>query len=39
MTESRHCFLKGARAYLSGPMDFVADRATEKRSGWRVRVR
>ena len=32
-------FLRNARAYLSGPMDFVACRASEKQSGWRVRVR
>lgn len=31
--------LKGARIYLSGPMDFVASRAEEKRSGWRSRIR
>lgn len=31
--------LEGARAYLSGPMDFVASRAMEKRYGWRNRVR
>jgi hypothetical protein len=31
-------FLKNARIYLSGPMDFVASRAEEKKSGWRVRV-
>ena len=30
--------LRGARVYLSGPMDFVASRATEKKSGWRNRV-
>ena len=30
--------LKDARVYLSGPMDFVADREEEKRSGWRTRV-
>lgn len=30
--------LKDARAYLSGPMDFVASRADEKRHGWRTRV-
>jgi hypothetical protein len=30
--------LKGARVYLSGPMDFVASRAVEKRFGWRNRV-
>jgi len=35
----KRCFLKGARVYLSGPMDFVASRADEKRSGWRVRVK
>ncbi len=31
-------YLQDARVYLSGPMDFVASRADEKRSGWRVRV-
>lgn len=30
--------LQGARAYLSGPMDWVASRAEEKKCGWRVRV-
>jgi hypothetical protein len=30
--------LRDARVYLSGPMDFVADRETEKRVGWRNRV-
>ena len=30
--------LAGSRVYLSGPMDFVADRAAEKRYGWRNRV-
>lgn len=30
--------LAGARVYLSGPMDFVADRAYEKRYGWRNRL-
>ncbi|UCF70853.1 MAG: hypothetical protein JSW49_00830 [candidate division WOR-3 bacterium] len=34
----RSSLLSGARAYLSGPMDFVADRATEKKYGWRNRV-
>src|SRR5207302_4210524 len=29
--------LRGARVYLSGPMDFVASRAAEKQSGWRNR--
>ena len=31
-------YLKGARVYLSGPMDFVASRAKEKKFGWRTRV-
>lgn len=30
--------MEGARVYLSGPMDFVASRATEKQFGWRHRV-
>lgn len=30
--------LRDARVYLSGPMDFVADREAEKRDGWRNRV-
>jgi len=30
--------LKSTRVYLSGPMDFVASRETEKESGWRNRV-
>ena len=30
--------LAGQRVYLSGPMDFVADRAYEKKYGWRNRV-
>jgi hypothetical protein len=30
--------LRGARVYLSGPMDFVADRADEQKNGWRARV-
>ena len=33
-----HNHLQGARVYLSGPMDFVASRATEKKFGWRNRV-
>ncbi len=33
-----HNFLRGARIYLSGPMDFVASRAEEKTTGWRNRV-
>jgi len=31
--------LNGARAYLSGPMDFVACRSHEKMHGWRNRTR
>lgn len=38
-TRSKCGFLKNARVYLSGPMDFVASRAEEKKSGWRVRVK
>lgn len=38
MPKSRHHFLRGARAYLSGPMDFVANREDEKLAGWRVRI-
>ncbi len=34
----QHNFLRGARVYLSGPMDFVASRVDEKRLGWRNRV-
>lgn len=30
--------LDSATVYLSGPMDFVADRATERATGWRTRV-
>jgi hypothetical protein len=30
--------LRDARVYLSGPMDFVASRATEKATGWRTRI-
>lgn len=30
--------LKGARVYLSGPMDFVASRDVEQKTGWRTRV-
>ena len=33
-----HNFLRGARVYLSGPMDFVASRANEKKFGWRNRI-
>ena len=40
MSKPRHKsdFLQNARVYLSGPMDFVASRREEKKSGWRVRV-
>lgn len=34
----RKGLLSGARVYLSGPMDFVASRAAEKKYGWRNRV-
>ncbi|MBE0636506.1 hypothetical protein IH601_10965 [Candidatus Bipolaricaulota bacterium] len=30
--------LSSAKVYLSGPMDFVASRTEEKRTGWRTRV-
>jgi len=30
--------LADSRVYLSGPMDFVASRAEEKKSGWRNRI-
>ena len=41
MTDVRkvHNYLHGARVYLAGPMDFVASRETEKRFGWRSRVK
>lgn len=35
---SKSKLLKGVRVYLSGPMDFVASRANEKKYGWRNRV-
>ena len=37
-TKQRSGLLRGARVYLSGPMDFVASRAAEKKYGWRNRV-
>lgn len=37
-TEQGEGLLKGARVYLSGPMDFVASRENEMRFGWRTRV-
>jgi hypothetical protein len=30
--------LQGARVYLSGPMDFVASRDVEAKTGWRTRI-
>ncbi len=38
LAENRPGFLKNARVYLSGPMDFVHSRKEEKKRGWRVRV-
>jgi len=35
---SHHNFLKGARVYLSGPMDFVSSRERERQFGWRARI-
>jgi hypothetical protein len=35
---ARSRLLRGARVYLSGPMDFVASRANEKAFGWRNRI-
>ncbi len=35
---NQHGLMQGARVYLSGPMDFVASRAAEKKFGWRNRV-
>ena len=35
---SKSKLLQGSRVYLSGPMDFVASRANEKKYGWRTRV-
>jgi len=37
-SNNQHGLLQGARVYLSGPMDFVASRAAEKKFGWRNRV-
>lgn len=37
LREKEHV-LSGARAYLSGPMDFVASRKEEKNLGWRNRI-
>ena len=36
--KKKPALLRGARVYLSGPMDFVASRAAEKKTGWRNRV-
>ena len=38
MADANQGFLRDARIYLSGPMDFVASRAVEKATGWRNRV-
>ena len=38
LKKSNNGLLCGARVYLSGPMDFVASRANEKKYGWRNRV-
>jgi hypothetical protein len=38
VAKRRPRLLRGARVYLSGPMDFVASRAAEKQHGWRHRV-
>lgn len=35
---SHHNLIRGARVYLSGPMDFVPSRTNEKKYGWRRRV-
>jgi hypothetical protein len=37
-TKHRSGLLQNARVYLSGPMDFVASRIAEKKTGWRNRV-
>lgn len=37
-TGNHNGFLRNARVYLSGPMDFVHCRKTEKETGWRVRI-
>jgi len=37
-SQKRAGLLQSARVYLSGPMDFVASRAAEKKLGWRNRV-
>jgi hypothetical protein len=36
---SETTFFKGTRVYLSGPMDFVADRDIERTSGWRTHIK
>lgn len=38
MTKTKYGLLRDARVYLSGPMDFVASRAVEKKTGWRNRL-
>jgi hypothetical protein len=38
ISKGKGSLLRGARVYLSGPMDFVVSRVAEKQSGWRNRV-
>ncbi len=38
LAEQKKKILSEARVYLSGPMDFVSSRETEKRTGWRSRL-
>ena len=38
LLEQKEEILSEARVYLSGPMDFVASREVEKRTGWRSRL-
>ena len=38
-SKKRRNFLEGSRVYLAGPMDFVASRESERRYGWRTRIR
>lgn len=38
LLEQKENVLSEARVYLSGPMDFVASRAEEKKKGWRNRI-
>ncbi|MDP4094607.1 MAG: hypothetical protein Q8920_14775 [Bacillota bacterium] len=38
LVEQTEKILSGIRVYLSGPMDFVASKEIEKRTGWRSRL-